>query len=367
MVLRRFKIRPFQRGFRFVDGAFVDVLAEGTHWVLDPARTTRVDVVDVRDPWIRHKDLDVIVRRGVLNGEATTVDLAEDERALVWIDGRFETVLTPGVYALWTVFRRVVIEVIDASQTRFTHKSLRAVLGSRGLESVLRRFVVEPEHIGLFFEDGRFVAELRPGTHAFWMNGARVEVKLQDLRATSFDIAGQEIMTADQVTLRLNAMVTYRVVDALKAASVSDDARQALYREAQLGLRAAVGTRSLEQLLTDKESVRQELVAGLAPSAAAMGLDVQSVGIRDVILPGDMKELLNKVTEARKAAEAALITRREETAAARSQANTARLFEQNPTLMRLRELEVLLKVAEKANLTVVVGERGLKDHIVKLV
>ena len=81
-----------------------------------------------------------------------------------------------------------------------------------------------------------------------------------------------------------------------------------------------------------------------------------SLGIRDVILPGEMKDLMNKVTEAKKAAEATLITRREETAAMRSQANTAKILESSPTLMRLRELEMLEKVAEKANLKVVLGE-----------
>lgn len=90
------------------------------------------------------------------------------------------------------------------------------------------------------------------------------------------------------------------------------------------------------------------------------------MGLRDVILPGEMREILNRVTEARKAAEAALITRREETAAIRSQANTARLYESNPTLMRLRELEVLERVTEKAKLSVVLGDGGLADRVVKL-
>ena len=85
------------------------------------------------------------------------------------------------------------------------------------------------------------------------------------------------------------------------------------------------------------------------------------------MLPGEMKELMNSVTDAKKAAEAALITRREETAAMRSQANTARLLEQNPTLMRLREIEALEKVAEKGRLSVVVGEGGLAGRVVKLV
>ncbi len=88
--------------------------------------------------------------------------------------------------------------------------------------------------------------------------------------------------------------------------------------------------------------------------------------IRDVILPGDMKDLMNKVTEAKKAAEANLIFRREEVAAMRSQANTAKLLTDNPTLMQLRELEVLKKVASTGNLNVILGEKGLADRVVNL-
>jgi len=120
-------------------------------------------------------------------------------------------------------------------------------------------------------------------------------------------------------------------------------------------------------LLGEKEAVARELDGALRTRAAELGVVVVSLGIRDVILPGEMKELMNRVIEAQKAAEAALVTRREETAAMRSQANTARLFEQNPTLMRLRELETLEKVAEKGRLSVVVGEGGLAGRIVKLV
>ena len=119
--------------------------------------------------------------------------------------------------------------------------------------------------------------------------------------------------------------------------------------------------------MAEKEQVSAELADLIRERAGAFGLEVMAFGIRDVILPGEMKTILNRVTEARKAAEADLLKRREETAAMRSQANTARLLESNQTLMRLRELEVLEKVADKANLNVLVGDQGLADRIIKLV
>jgi regulator of protease activity HflC (stomatin/prohibitin superfamily) len=128
-----------------------------------------------------------------------------------------------------------------------------------------------------------------------------------------------------------------------------------------------VGGRELDTLFAEKDGVARELLELVGARAADMGLVVASLGIRDVILPGDMKAILNRVVEAKKAAEADLVTRREETAAMRSQANTARIFESSPALMRLRELEVLEKVAGKAQLTVVLGEVGLAEKITKMV
>jgi regulator of protease activity HflC (stomatin/prohibitin superfamily) len=156
------------------------------------------------------------------------------------------------------------------------------------------------------------------------------------------------------------------VKDARRSVTVVSDAAQATYREVQLALRAVVGTKTLDALLDEKDEVVDELERIVAPRLTGIGLELIGLGIRDVILPGDMRELLNKVTEAKKAAEANLITRREETAAIRSQLNAARILESNPTLMRLRELEVLEKVTDKANLSVVLGDTGLADKVVKL-
>jgi regulator of protease activity HflC (stomatin/prohibitin superfamily) len=140
--------------------------------------------------------------------------------------------------------------------------------------------------------------------------------------------------------------------------TASDDVRQALYRETQFALRAVVGGRELDAFLTDKDAVASEMEEIVRRRAGALGVEIVSAGVRDVILPGDMKDLMNRVTEAKKAAEANLISRREETAAMRSQANTAKLLENNPTLMRLRELEVLEKIASAGNLNIVLGEQG---------
>ena len=365
MILRRVKVLEHERALVFKNGALERVLAPGIHWVA--GLRMAVEVVSIRNGWLVHPDVELLVKSGRLGHEVRVVDLKTHQRAIVWADGRLELVLRPGVYALWTTLRELRVDVIDARGALFEHEQLAAVLALPGTAALLEPVSVEAGHVGLLFRDGRHEATLAPGAYALWKGVARAKVVPVDLREQVVDVAGQEIMTADKVTLRMNAVVTYKVADALRAVTAIEDHRQALYREAQLALRAAVGARTLDALLGDKQAVARELDAGLRAAALALGLELVSLGIRDVMLPGEMKELMNRVIAAQKAAEAALITRREETAAMRSQANTARLLEQNPTLMRLREIEALERVAEKGRLSVVVGEGSLAGRVVKLV
>jgi len=361
----RKKIRSHERGLLFKDREFQRVLGRGTHMFL--GLHYRVEVFTIVNPWLVHKDLALMYRNGSFQENVTVVDLKDHERALVWIDGRFDAVLGPGLHALWKGLREVRVEVVDSRTVRFEHEELAVMVSSPGAEKLLHHFVVEDGHVGFYCRDGHPGEPLPPGSYAFWKDGAQVKWIPVDTRESVVDISGQEIMTADKVTLRVNALVTCRVTDSLRSITVVDDARQALYREAQLTLRAAIGARELDALLVEKDAVCREWGEALKERAGALGISLVSLGLRDIILPGDMRDLLNKVMEAKKAAEASLITRREETAAMRSQANTAKILENNPTLMRLRELEALEKVADKGKLNVVVAEKGLAEKIVNLI
>jgi regulator of protease activity HflC (stomatin/prohibitin superfamily) len=350
----------------FRDKEFKGVLGTGRHWFMDPLNKVRVHVVSQRDPWLSHKDLDVIVKSGALKEEAVVLDMKDYERALVWIDGRFTKILDAGQYAIWCKFRKVDVEIVDARNVLFDHKELNVILKSPDIEKVLNVFTVEEGHEGVYFNDGAYVKTLVPGQYASWMKVGKVKLYQIDMRETVLDVGGQEIMTSDKVTLRMNALVTYRVVDARKSVEKVNDVSQALYREAQLALRAVIGTREIDALLADKNTVASELETIIRRRAEEFGIRVISLGIRDIILPGEMKTLLNKVIEAKKASEANIIVRREETAAIRSQMNTAKLIQENPSLMRMRELEVLERVAGSSKLQVILGEKGLTERIVNL-
>lgn len=366
MLLKKFVVRSYEVGLKFRNGEFVGILNAGTHWIVDPLNRVSMRIVSTRDPWLVDEQLDVIVKSGSLQGKAEVVDLKDYQRALVWIDGRFARVLGPGLYAYWLGSREVRVEIVDARQVRFEHAQLKSIVRPTESARWLDICNVGRDCVGVLFIDGRYVDQLEPGLYAFWKDVADSRVVELDMRESQLDVTGQEIMTLDKVTLRMNALVTYIIKDARRAVSAASDVRQSLYREVQLALRAVIGGRELDSFLTGKDDVAQELEQQVRSQATSLGLEVRSVGIKDVILPGDMKDLMNRVTEAKKAAEANLIARREETAAMRSQANTAKLLAENPTLMRLRELEVLEKIASAGKLNIVLGEKGLADRVVNL-
>ncbi|MDX1962267.1 MAG: slipin family protein [Pirellulales bacterium] len=365
--VKRIKVRSDEYGLCFRDREFAGVLGSGAHWLLDPFGEVKVDVVSRRDPWITHEKLDLIVKSGALAGKAEVLDLRDHQRALVWIDGRFSQILAPGLYAYWLGHKQVAVEVIDARQARFEHEHFKTIARWPQARVSLDICAVDRDHAGVLYIDGKYADTLSPGLYAFWRGTADARVVEVDLRELTAEVSGQELMTADKVTLRLNALVTYRIADARQAVSATEDARQALYRETQLVLRGVIGMRELDAFLSDKDTVAREIEQALRTRSLVLGLEIRSVGIRDVILPGDMKDLMNKVIESRKAAEANLIMRREETAAMRSQSNTAKLLADNPTLMRLRELEILEKIASAGRLSVVLGEKNLAEHVLKLI
>jgi len=369
-MFKKYRVRSYEVGLLFRNGEFRGLLDIGTHRFFDALDSVRVDVVSQRDPWLTHEKLDLIVKSGALEQRAVVLDLQDHERALVWINNRFSHILPAGQYAYWSGQKDVRIEILDARVTRFEHEELTGIARSPLAQMVLDVVSIKREHVGVLFVDGRFVDTLLPGFYAFWKAPSDAVVVEVDLRETTLDVGGQDIMTADKVTLRVNAVVTWKIENAHKAVTQTDDVRQALYRDTQLVLRATIGARELDDFLTDKDAVSQEIEQNIRGRASQLGLEIASVGIRDVILPGDMKDLMNKVTEAKKAAEANLISRREETAAMRSQANTARLLADNPALMRLRELEALEKVAACGQLNVILGNTtengGLTDKVVNL-
>jgi len=366
-MITRLYIKQHERGLLFTNGDFTSMLAPGWFTRLWPWPKRQVTVVNTQDLTLKHDLLPVIAKRLGEHPDLRFVRIRDGERALIWRDGTFAGFRGPGLYAFWVVDRELKVEVVQVADPRCEHAALTQLLNHAEQAQYLQLQEVPSGTVGLLIVNGKLMAELPPSRYAFWRGAGQVEVRSMDLREQLTDISGQEVLSADKVTLRLNAVVTWQVADARKVFATVADPVKALYRDAQLALRALIGGQDLDSLLSAGcAAVVNQLTDELRLRAEGYGVRVISLGLRDLILPGEMRVLLNKVTEARKAAEADFITRREETAAMRAQLNSARLIADNPVLMRLRELEVLEKVADKAKLTVVLGERGLADRVTNL-
>ncbi|HWB20747.1 MAG TPA: slipin family protein [Phycisphaerales bacterium] len=362
------RVHKHERGLLFRHGDFFAVLEPGKYrlWSrLWSRQRCVVDVVNTLATRVEHARLETILSGASpeMLADIEVVELTDTQRALVWRNDRLFTILGPGRHAFWKTPYTLRIEVFDASELRFSHKRLDAVLQHPDARAFIEVVEVEPHVEAILTVDGELNGRVSTGKHAFWRNVKRVRVVQVDRREQTADVAGQEIMTADKVTLRVNLVVTYQVTDAVKAVTVAADYAQSLYRESQLVLRAAVGARTIDALLADKESVGNEVRNALASRAAEFGVAVRSIGLRDIILPGDMKSILNQVITAQKEAEANLIRRREETAAARSQANTAKLLAENPSLARLKELEMLQSMLAGAKASFVFGSGDMLEHL----
>ena len=190
-----------------------------------------------------------------------------------------------------------------------------------------------------------------------------------DTRQQQLEISGQELLTKDKATLRINFFVRYQVIDIVKAIANNKEFDKQLYIVMQLAIRAFVSSFTLDELLTRKETISKEIVAQVTTKINDLGLAVADAGIRDIILPGDMKEIMNQVLVAEKKAQANSIMRREETAAMRSMLNTAKLMEDNEMLWKLKEMEYVEKIADRIGQITISGSGNiigqLKEIFVK--
>jgi regulator of protease activity HflC (stomatin/prohibitin superfamily) len=371
--LKRLMVAQYERALVFRERSLARVLTPGVYWLWDPLRRLAVQMYDVNTPEIVLPRADVLVAeaRALLEPQAEIVELGDREVGLVYKNERLCGVLAPGARQLyWRGPVKVRVEVRDISQDcTLDARIARVLVGARGAGSAsdaISVVEVPDTAVGLLIVDGELCGVLKPGLSAYWKYQRVLRVELVDLRLQTMEVSGQEILTRDKVSLRVNLTALWQVTDAVKARATVSNFVDYVYKELQFALREAVGTRTLDELLTDKGAIDREVAASTAKLEAS-GLAVRSVGVKDVILPGEMKTILNQVVEAEKVAQANLIRRREETAATRSLLNTARLMDENRTLLRLKELETLEKVTEKIDkLTVFGGLEGVLKDLVRI-
>jgi regulator of protease activity HflC (stomatin/prohibitin superfamily) len=377
MKIKRVTVKKNERGLLLRNGDFERVLQPGTHWLFDGIDTLRVETFALEQSAFTHGLADYLMAKepALVAAEFVRVELTETQVGLRSENGALVEVLAPATRRLyWKGLVDVRVEVIDIAASadvpapvvaRLVQTQLRQ-RAVAGLAGVLQAQV--PEHgAGILWIDGKVERLLKAGSYAFWKFNRNVAVEAVDLRLQVLEVAGQEILTRDKVGLRLNLSATWRFTDVLKAYTHLAKPAEHLYRELQFGLRAAVGTRTLDELLENKAVIDDVVTAHVRTKLAAHGIELDGVGVKDIVLPGEMKTILARVVEAEKSAEANVIRRREETAATRSLLNTAKVMEGNPVALRMKELETLERVAERIDkISVFGGLDQVLNGLVKL-
>ena len=256
--------------------------------------------------------------------------------------------------------------VIDITKPVVDERINKEILVNDKVSSSIVMYLVEPYEKALLYINGQFSDLLGPGSYYFWKSNVNVQMMKVDMRQLQLDMVGQEIMTKDKVTIRVNFVTQYKILDPMLAMLKIQDYRNQLYIMLQLILREYIGTMTLDELLSVKEEIGSFVVASLKEKANGWGLEFIYAGVKDVILPGEIRAILNRVIEAEKQAQANIIMRREETASARSLLNTAKLMDDNPTLYRLKELEYIEKITEKVQTLSIGGENQILHQLKQL-
>ncbi len=370
------EVPPSSRGLVLVDGRCVDMLPAGMHAFWKNGRSVKVEAHDLGVPEFQHPRAEELLASSgeELARHVRVIDIGAREVGIAFTNGQVRDVLAPGSRHLyWNGPIDVRVERVDiGEEIRIRDDLLRTFVRATGpaatrIQAHILVAEVPDSARGLLVVDGRFAGVVPPGLHGFWRSGRSIGVEVVEGRLQTAEVSGQEILTRDKVSLRINLMALWQVTDAVAARAAVANAADHVYKELQFALRKAVGTRTLDELLADKDTLDREIAAHVRNRVEAMGLGVHGVGVKDVILPGEMKAILNRVVEADKVAPANLIRRREETAATRSLLNTARLMDENPTLLRLKELETLEKVTEKIDkLTVFGGLEGVLKDVIRI-
>lgn len=359
---KKITIRKGQLGLLSRQGDYYQVLDAGEH----------------RLPWFNTPDVLVINTDGSEIPEAlaeylrrfqpawveqycVVADLTDTEAGALYVNSVLQEILSPGTRRLyWRAEEALKLVRMDTRQVSVPVEVMNAVLQPRrngtvkGCEAILT-VQVPAWHVGVLKIDGETQTLLPPGLTAYWKVNHLIEAEVVDTRLQVLEVGGQEILTKDKVNLRLNLAANWRYGDVLLAFGQLTKPLDHLYRELQFALREAVGTRTLDELLEDKQVIDEVVSAQVKTRMTPFGIEVASLGVKDIVLPGDMKAILSQLVEAEKSAQANVIRRREETAATRSLLNTAKVMENNPVALRLKELETLERVAERIDKISVFG------------
>lgn len=357
-------INEKERGLLYKNGKLKKILGAGSYTTFGNSKIETVSVLQGLIPL--GCTFEALMAVEGAKDKLIILDVADNEYCLRYLDGNFKEVLVGGRYAFWKEGGTHEFYKIEIDDPEIGDK-LKPYELSKVPSAMYQTVSVKSGAMARLYYDNRFVRMLEPGTYYFWKNGVSVTSEIEDMRIRRLTIDGQEILTRDKVGLRINFAMNFKVTDPQKVADIADhNIYMYLYNLAQLVLREYVGRHTMDEILESRDSIADEVLNVIRERTKDAYVFIESAGIRDIILPGAISDIMNSVLAAEKRAQANVITRREEVASTRSLLNTAKLMDENETLRRLKELEYMEKICEHVGEINVNGGAGLLDKLAEI-
>lgn len=358
--MKKVTVNAYQKALVFKNDVYQRVLSEGTYrfWGKE-----RIVIYDMTKQFVSPVELNIILQDAELTSMLEIVEVKDNEIVLKYENGLLNQVLTAGRYAFWKGIINYKFIKADISKIEIDEAIDASTLQNKYVALYVRSFTVENYEKALLIVDGKFQKVLNSGVYQFWKNNIVIQIAKADMRRQQMEISGQEILTKDKAALRINAWAQFQVTDIEKAILQNKEYDKQLYVAFQLALREYVAGYGFDELLEKKDSIAPFVLQQVKDKAVTLGVEVNNFGIRDIILPGDVKEIMNQVLVAEKKAQANTIMRREETASTRSLLNTAKLMEENTMLWKLKEMEYVEKIADKIGEITVSGNGVLVEQL----
>ncbi|MCT4630187.1 slipin family protein [Winogradskyella sp.] len=358
--MKRVRIHAGMVGLVFKNGNYTRVITEGKHWI---SFREHVAKYSLSQPFNAPRTLEILLKDQALAELLNVIEVKDNEIVLVYENGNFKQVLSAGRHTYWNDLIDYKFVTADLSKIEITEAIEKAIYSKPELSKYIRTFEIAAFEKAIMIVNDMFVKTLEHGTYHFWRNDQTIKIAKADMRQLQLEIAGQELLTKDKATVRINFYAQYKVTNIETALMHNKDYEKQLYIILQLALRAFVGAYTLDELLEQKETIAKAVLSDVKVQASKLGVNVLHTGIRDVILPGDMKDIMNQVLIAHKKAQANVVTRREETASTRSLLNTAKLMEDNSMLFKLKEMEYVEKIADKIGEITVAGNGNVIEQL----
>ncbi len=358
--MKRVRINAGKVGLVFKNGDYQKIITQGTHWLF---LNQNIIIYDLTKEFYAAVAIEILLKDIVLAEMLEVVDVKDNELVVIYENNNFTRVLQAGRYFYWKGFVDRRFQKIDISKIYITEAIDKALFSNYEFNKYIRLFEVAAYEKAVLLVDDIHTKTLTGGTYRFWRNDTTIKVSKADMRQLQLEISGQELLTKDKAGIRINFYTQYKVVNIEKALLANKEYEKQLYVLMQLALRRYVGGYTLDELLDNKESMASLVFEEVSKNTAQLGVEVLNCGIRDVILTGDMKEIMNQVLIAQKKAQANIITRREETASTRSLLNTAKLMESNEMLFKLKEMEYVEKIADKVGEISVSGNGNMVQQL----